>query len=407
MERNISAAWSFGLISGIVLPLVFLMMSGCRPQVTHYLLRGHQFSAQPLAFSVDGAWLASTDNSGTGESSGLWLWAVNKPDSSPLVLSDYAQNLVFSPDGQWAAIFGSEVDLRSMTNLMASVHSFDRKTVFSADWRWVASYNEATIRLWPIDQLETAPHILTGHQDSIESVAFSPDGSRLASGSEDNTIRLWSIDPVETAPQILTDHQEKVRFVTFSPDGHWLASVSADSGVANVGLWSLDDLSIKPRFLPNHQSELWRVDFSANSQWLLSAGNDHSMRLWAVDNPQIAPRLLPVDDDAVALAQFSPDGRWVATVHTNQVTLWSVDNPAAAPYVLKGRRFGFSPDGRWLATTDPQRASRLYTMSNLEAEPTSLTPNEGGEVMVFNRDGTWLASSRFNDIHLWSIAANY
>ncbi|MCB9101521.1 MAG: PD40 domain-containing protein [Anaerolineales bacterium] len=407
MVNNISAAGSFDLISFIILPFVFLLMSGCRPQVTHYLLRGHQFSAQPLAFSPDGEWFASTDNSGTGESSGLWLWAVNQPNRPPLVLSDYAQNMGFSPDGQWLAIFGSDVELRSMANLTASGHSFDRKTVFSVDWRWVTSYNGGNIRLWSIDKLDASPHILTGHLDNIESVAFSPDGRWLASGSEDRTIRLWSLDHFETAPHILSGHQEKVRFVAFSPDGHWLASVSADSGLANVGLWSVDNPSFKPCFLSNHHSEIWRVAFSPDGHWLLSAGNDHSVRLWSVDNPDLAPQRLEVDDDSVRLAQFSPDGRWLATVYHDRVTLRAVDNFEATPYSLIGPWFSFSPDGHWLATTDTQKTSRLYALSDLDAAPTILTPNEGGEVMVFNQDGTWLASSRFNDIHLWSISSGY
>ncbi|MCB0166671.1 MAG: hypothetical protein KDI79_20750 [Anaerolineae bacterium] len=75
--------------------------------------------------------------------------------------------------------------------------------------------------------------------------------------------------------------------------------------------------------------------------------------------------------------------------------------------MLEGRRFSFSPDGQWLVTSEDQGTTRLYLMSDLEAAPTILTPNEGGEVMIFNQDGTWLASSRFNDIHLWSISSGY
>ena len=82
------------------------------------------------------------------------------------------------------------------------------------------------MRLWDADTGQPIGDPLTGHTDAVFSVAFSPDGHRLASASDDATVRLWDADTGQPIGNPLTGHTDAVCGVAFSPDGHRLATAS-------------------------------------------------------------------------------------------------------------------------------------------------------------------------------------
>ena len=96
-----------------------------------------------------------------------------------------------------------------------------------------SSYNN-TVQLWDTASGLAVGEPLCGHSNSVNSVAFSPDGTRLASGSHDNTVRLWDTVSGRTAGELLRCHTYSVNSVAFSPDGTSLAS---GSYAKTVRLW--------------------------------------------------------------------------------------------------------------------------------------------------------------------------
>jgi hypothetical protein len=169
--------------------------------------------------------------------------------------------------------------------------------------------------------LPSAPAALTrvlkGHTGPVNGVAFSPDGSRLATTSEDGTVRVW--DPATGHPTItLEGHTGGVWGVAFSPDGRQLATASEDG---TVRLW--DPATGHPTTtLKGHTGGVWGVAFSPDGRQLASASYDGTVRLWdpATGHPTTA---LEGHAGWVRAVAFSPDGCQLASADSDgTVRLW-------------------------------------------------------------------------------------
>jgi WD40 repeat protein len=288
---------------------------------------------------------------------------------------------------------------------------------FSPDGRLLASgSSDKTIKLWDV-ATGSLVRTLSGHTWSVFSVAFSPDGRLLASGSY-REIKLWEV-ATGSEVRTLSGHVSDVTSVAFSPDGRLLASGSFDT---TINLWDVATGSLV-RTLPDSRASVYSVAFSPDGRLLASGSLEETIKLWDVTTGSLV-RTLTGHTDSVYSVAFSPDGRLLASgscqrnsnyfcsqgeIKPGEIKLWDVTTGSLVR-TLTGHTdsvysVAFSPDGRLLAS-----GSRDATIKLWEVASGSLVRSLSGHVsdvtsVAFSPDGRLLASgSADNTIKLWDIS---
>src|SRR5439155_3306103 len=261
-----------------------------------------------------------------------------------------------------------------------------KSVAYSPDGRWVATGSEDII-LWDV---ATQTKFLRLEQPAtVRSLAYSPDGRWLVSGHGDGSILVW--DAIEHAKLAnLKEHSGRVHSVAFSRDGARLASGSEDCSIV---IWNTQR-GVKEAVLLGHETRVTAVAFSPDGKLVGSSDLAGTSILWDLGTKQLLSKFM-LHQNSNALA-FSPDGRWMVTPH-------GVFDTAERRQVIdfaaniRGFSYGlaFSPDGRLLAgaATDVGQLFLLAT-DRWELIERVGTPEtlERPRVVNFSPDGRWIVT---------------
>ncbi len=260
---------------------------------------------------------------------------------------------------------------------------------------------------------EISPHhiaTLEGHTRTVFSVAFSPDGVLLASGSFDDTVKLWDVE-TRTNIATLEGHTRSVSSVAFSPDGVTLASGSSD-GTAK--LW---DVATRTNIatLEGHTRTVSSVAFSPDGSLLASGSSDGTAKLWDVATRTNIATLLHDgigSNPWVASVAFSPDGETLAAAQRNtipnMIRLWDVATRRNIVFFEPPGgivSIALSPDGTILAAAQGNNG-RAGLWDVATGAQIGVFPHTSGVWSIsLSSDGTILASGTVDGtIELWDMS---
>lgn len=233
-----------------------------------------------------------------------------------------------------------------------------------------------------------------GHQDWINVLVFSPDGTLLASGSEDQTIILRDADTGQEL-QHFTGHTGPVNSVAFSPDGILLVSASEDQ---SIRLWNVET-GRELRRLAGHTGPVNSVAFSPDGMQLVSASEDQSIRLWDTGTGQELRRFTGHTGPVNSVA-FSPDGTELISGSQDQsIRRWNTGTgqelQSFTGHTGSVNSVAFSPNGNAILSGSDDKTARLWRANGQVV----LTHDHRNEVtsVAFSPDGTYLVSGSNTD----------
>lgn len=259
--------------------------------VLNTLTTGHA-SVRSIAFSRDGALIAATSTDNCGQTN-VQMWAAASGTLLLQRLDDFehmATGVAFSPDGAMlAAGTGCAFDMAG----------------------------SASAKVWDIESGALLVDIPA--PSFVADVAFSPDGNVLAAASGDGIIRLWDV-ATGTLHRELHGHVGAVLSIAFSPDGSRLASGGTDARLWDVA--SGDNLYV----FESPVSEVVDVTFSADSQLVAVGGGSQTLAFYdAATGMELAVREVGVESDYIYSVAFNADSTLLATCeHDQMLRLWGV-----------------------------------------------------------------------------------
>ena len=366
--------------------------------------------------NLSGMWLHDTDLSGAdlreadlsgarlvgGSLQGAILtgsrWA-----RAALFGTDVSGDLAMSPELQPAAMPG-----RDAAEVMIQAAGPPSSVAFSPDGTLLAAGTQDAVQLIDVAEARTI-RILPVPGGDVLGVAFSPDGTLLAAASDDGTARVW--DPVTgTVSVIVQGHTGRVLGVAISPDSAMLATASSDR---TARIWNLST-RLEVASLTGHADRVRSVAFSPDGTMLATASDDGTARIWDLVTADFDPpvrAILHGRGGGVSDVAFSPDSTLLATALADGTArIWDLATDIIRT-TLQGHTgrvlsVAFSPDGALVATGAAEDGTaRIWDLAT-GTERTTLRGRAASVLSVaFSSDGLLATASDDGATRIWEPAA--
>jgi WD40 repeat protein len=266
---------------------------------------------------------------------------------------------------------------------------------------------QGTVSIYRVSD-RTLLRVVPAHNAPVNAVAFSRDGRRLATGSDDRAVKVWEVSADGRNVRLLytlNEHTSWINALAFSPDGTALASASHDQ---TIRVWSLSD-GTRRLVLTGHTGSVTSVAFSPDGQTVASGSEDRTIQLWDVNTGTVV-RTFVGHDFAVRSVAFSPDGTQIASGSDDKtVRLWSVSAGSLlltfAGHTGSVTSVAFTPDGQRIASGSEDRIIQLWDVNTGTLVRTYAGHDLAVRCVAFSPDGTQIASgSDDKSVRIWLVS---
>ena len=340
------------------------------------VLRGHRSRVTGAVFSPDGRSVLTASDDKTAR-----LWSAGTETNTQMAVlaahTGSAGRAVFSPDGRRALTASDDNSVRLWdAEAGRQIATFTRAgsgmAAFSPDGRLVAIPDNNTVVVRDANTGEREDRIFQGHSAAVQSVAFSADGRRIVTASDDRTARVWDL---QTGGQIaaLTEHTAPVRSAVFSPDGLRVVSTQTPQRSGNVTIVTSNDSvallwdALSGRVILRFEGDmvqLYDATFSSDGKRIVTASGDNTARIWDAETGKPIA-VLSGHSDSVLSAAFNSRGDKIVTASADEtVRVWDAEAMTTIA-VLKGHSGAvwsavFSPDGERILTASDDTTARIW-----------------------------------------------
>ncbi|OJK02158.1 hypothetical protein ASPACDRAFT_50846 [Aspergillus aculeatus ATCC 16872] len=247
--------------------------------------------------------------------------------------------------------------------------------------------------------------VVEGHRDRVRAVAFSPDGERIVSGSDDTTLRIWDANNGARL-NTLKGHEGAVCSVTFSPDGRHIVSGSDDCTIKIWDSISGDCLHT----LRSHSRKVNSVAIAPCGNYIISGSDDHTVKMWDFFTGVCLHTLYECGGTIESVA-YSPDGRYIASGDVpGDIAIWDVQRSVCIQLLddctVWCNPVTFSPNSQLIATLAADEIIALWDIASGTCLKRLDWGGSSAEALIFTPDGKRIiCSSNNRNIKIWDIVS--